>query len=66
MYLPLDEAALATFSSLRSRLNVACVISNPSQSLAVESRTGHHDDSALQFGIDGVPVHLIIIPLLIF
>ena len=36
-----------------------------SQSLAVESRTGHHDDSALQFGIDGIPVHLIIIPLLI-
>ena len=36
-----------------------------SESLTIESRTGNHDDAAFHLSINGIPVHLIIIPLLI-
>ena len=36
-----------------------------SQSLAVQSRTGHHDDAAFHLCINRIPVYLIIIPLLV-
>ena len=35
------------------------------QQLAVQPRTGHHDDAALHLGIDGVPVHLLAVPVLV-